>query len=360
MKIHEILTAIEARFPLARAEKWDKVGLQIGDAKTETSRILVAHEITPEVLEETQNDDCVVVYHPMIFRALENLNFADPTARLAAECIRRNLTVIAAHTALDNAAPPHALGDRLAQEIGLENIDVVAPTGKETLCKVVVFVPPEAREKVEEALWQAGAGALGNYERASFRTRGEGTFRPIEGANPYEGEVGKDELSDEWRVEVIAPEAQREKIVRAMKAAHPYEEVAYEIYHIYNTDAPYGSARAGDIPPTPLDVFAETVREKLNAPAVRLVRAGKHVSRIACVPGSGASFLDGIARAGCDCLVTGDIKHHDALKAKALGVSLVDVTHVATERSTVEMLAACFADSSVEVVRSAVETNPFS
>lgn len=360
MKVSEILSALDAHYPLSRAEKWDKVGLQIGDGAADARRVLVAHEVTPAVLEETRLGDALVVYHPMIFRPLENLNFADHTARLAAACIRREVAVIAAHTALDNVEPPNALGDALAREIGLQKVSVLAPSSSEALLKLVVFVPDSHLQAVSEALWAAGAGALGNYERASFRGRGQGTFRPLEGAKPAEGEIGRDETTDEWRLEVILPAGRQAAVVRAMWEAHPYEEVAHELYPIKNTGVAYGSARLGTIEPTRLDVYARAVQQQLRAPNTRLVRgANETVSRIACCPGSGAGFLDAAVRAGCDCLVTGDIKHHDALKAKALGISIIDVTHVATERSTIEMLATALGGQDIEIVRSAVDSNPF-
>ena len=359
MKNKQILAVIDARYSLARAEKWDKTGLQIGDANGDSDSVFVAHEITSAVVAQAPESSCVVVYHPLIFGALENLDFANHTARLAGECMRKNLTVIVAHTALDNASPPDALGDALAREIALHSVEVLAASGREELLKLVVFVPEESSSNVAEALWNAGAGAIGNYDRASFRTSGEGTFRPLAGANPRVGEIGRDETVREMRLEVLVPAAKLSAVLGAMNEAHPYETVAHEIYPIQNQGARWGSARVGEISATLLDVYAETVRRNLGAPNVRLVRAGKHVSRIACCPGSGASFLSSAARAGANCLVTGDIKHHDALKAQALGISIIDVTHVATERSAVSLLLGCFDKLPIETKRSGVDTNPF-
>lgn len=241
--IRDLLTTLDARYPLARIENWDKIGLQIGDGAAAVSRVLVAHEVTAQTLDEAAGCDALVVYHPLLFRPLENLDFSNHTARLAARCITQNLAVIAMHTALDNAPPPHALGDKLAQSLGLENIEVLKSSGREALCKIAVFTPPEAMQKVSDALWQAGAGHIGHYDQASFRARGTGTFRPLPGATPHTGIVGKLEETDEWRLEVIVPESRCEAAVRAMKAAHPYEEVAYDVYALRNTVEPYGAAR---------------------------------------------------------------------------------------------------------------------
>jgi hypothetical protein len=229
------------------------------------------------------------------------------------------------------------------------------------LCKIVVFVPPEALYQVSAALWEAGAGQIGDYDRASFRTQGTGTFRPLPGANPYSGEVGKLEEADEWRLEVIVPEAAYRNVVSAMIAAHPYEEVAYDVYPLHNAINPYGSARMGQLPAAlPLDDWARQVQQALRAPGVRVVQGRDSVNKVACVPGSGASYIDAAVRAGCDCLVTGDIKHHDALKARALGLSIVDATHTATERAAVGLIAEALSGLELEVVRCDIDTNPFS
>lgn len=360
MLVRNLLKAIDQKYSLARAAKWDKVGLQIGDENASVEKILVAHEITYEVLEQANGFDAVVVYHPLIFRPLENLNFSSHTARLAARCISLNLNVIAIHTALDHAPPPDALGDRLAESLGLQDVDVLKPDSREALFKIVVFTPPEALQKVSEAMWDAGAGCIGNYDRTAFRGRGTGTFRPLPGADPYDGEVGKQEEADEWRLEVIVPATQRGAVIDAMKSAHPYEEVAYDAYPLYNEGIAYGAARFGKLrESTLLKAYVNRVGEALGAPSVRVVVVNEQIQKIACVPGSGASYIEAAARAGCECLVTGDIKHHDALQAKALGLSLIDVTHTATERAAVPMMAQALSDLDVEVVSCDVETNPF-
>jgi dinuclear metal center YbgI/SA1388 family protein len=360
--VRDLVKAIDARYPFARAEKWDKTGLLIGDGTARVERVLVAHEVTVQTVEEARGHDAMVVYHPPIFRALENLDFSSHTVKLAAQCIAQKLSVVAVHTALDGAPQPHALGDKLAEQLGLLNVSVLKPSGYEPLFKIVVFVPPEALEKVSDALWDAGAGNIGNYDRTAFRNKGTGTFRPLPGADPYDGEIGNQAEADEWRLEVIVPATQREEVIRAMKAAHPYEEVAYDAYPLHNMAEPFGAARSGELATsTRLSEFAATAVKKLRAPGLRLVESGKtHISKVACVPGAGASYIEAAARAGCDCLVSGDFKHHDALMAQAHGLALVDVTHTATERAAIGMMADALSDlQGVKITRSAVDTNPF-
>lgn len=362
MRVQDILQKLDAEYSFARAASWDKVGLLIGDAGARVEKILVAHEVTDEVLNAATGFDALVVYHPPLFRPLENLDFKNHSVRLAARCIAQNLNVIAVHTALDHAPLPNALGDKLAQSLGLQGIGVLQPDGFESLCKIVVFVPLESLEKVQNAMWDAGAGEIGRYDCASFRSRGTGTFRPQDGANPVVGEIGKLESVEEWRLEIIAPEARKNAIVRAMKMAHPYEEVAFDIIPLQNkeTNQAFGAARVGTLArSTPLFDYAREISPKLRAPSTRVVQLKTEIQKIACVPGSGASFIEAAAQAGCDCLVTGDIKHHDALQAKALGISIIDVTHVATERASVGMMADALKNLNVEIVRSEIETNPF-
>lgn len=358
-----LLKALDASFPFARAESWDKVGLQAGSRGAEVKSVHVAYEITDAVLDEAAGSQAIVCYHPAIFRPLESLDFANPIAGFLGRILSARQNLICVHTALDGANPPRALGDVLARSLGLSNARVIAPSGKQKLVKIAVFVPPANLEAVSAAAWAAGAGKIGLYEEASFSTRGHGTFRPTEGAQPFTGQVGQRETVDEWRLEVLAPADGWRGVLAAIKKAHPYEEVAYDVYALLNEDGnqEYGPARIGDVTEQSLTDFATLVQNLLEPPSIRLVEAGPLVSQIACSPGSGASFIDAAARAGADCLVTGDIKHHDALKARALGLSIIDVTHAATERAAVPLMAdALEAVEGLRVVRSGVDSNPFS
>ncbi len=366
LNVRDITGILRNAYPFSRAESWDKVGLLIGDANMEINYLLVAHEVTDATIDEAQNvgANCLVVYHPPLFRPLENLNFSNHSVRLAARCISANIAVVAVHTALDNAPLGRALGDKLAAQLGIRDVDVFKPSGQEGLYKLIVYVPINDVERLQWAMWDAGAGAIGSYDQASFRVRGQGTFRPLEGANPTIGHIGKLETVDEWRLEVIVPESKREAVLQAMKEAHPYEEVAHDIYKFrINGGESWGAARIGHLKSSTRFVdFARHVQEKLSAPNLRLIPSKKNEIRIvACVPGSGASYIDAAAKIGCDCLITGDIKHHDALQAQVHNMSIIDATHTATERAAIEMIAEVFEqyDTCVPIVRSQIDTNPF-
>ncbi len=362
--ISTILRALDARFPFSRAESWDKIGLQIGDARAEIASVLVAYEITDALLDEAHEGDCLVCYHPLLFRPLENLDFKNHSARLAARVLHAGQSVIAVHSALDGAAPPHALGDALAQSLGLKNVRVLKASGHAKLVKIGVQVPAENLESVRAAAWSAGAGKIGQfYDEASFSLSGRGTFRPLDGANPVVGTVGAREEVAEMRLEIVADEARFAAIVAAMKAAHPYQEMAYDVTALLNRDENqgYGPARIGEIEPCDFDAFAARVGVQLVAPNLRLVRARSReneIKKVVCSPGAGASFIAAAANAGADVLVCGDIKHHDALQARALGLSIVDVTHAATERATIPLLAAALEDLPGLEVRLGAMQNP--
>ncbi len=347
--ISTLLNALDARFPFSRAESWDKTGLQIGDSNALVESVFVAYEITDAVLDAAPDCQCLVVYHPLLFRPLENLDFKNHTARLAARILRANQNLVAVHTALDGAAPPHALGDALAASLGLQNTRVLSPSGHEKLVKIGVMTPSHALEKVADAMWSAGAGSLGFYDQASFQTLGTGTFRPREGARPFEGEIGVRSEVEEVRIEVVAPENLWKSVVAALQTAHPYEEVAFDVTPLLNSEKnqDFGPARIGEIESCSLESFAAHVKNALDPPNLRVVRAvnaienqtKNEIKRVVCTPGAGASFIGAASRAGADVLVCGDIKHHDALQARALGISLLDVTHAATERATIPLMA---------------------
>jgi dinuclear metal center YbgI/SA1388 family protein len=367
--IQTLYAALDARFSFSRAESWDKTGLLVGDFSAQVRRVLVAYEVTDAALDAARQHECeaVVAYHPLIFRPLEKLDFSDRTAHLCARLIRQNQNLICVHTALDGASPPDALGDALARQLGLENARVWKPSGIQKLIKIVVFVPIEAVDDVCNALWQSGAGHIGRYDEASFQTTGTGTFRPLEGASPRVGEIGKRHSASEVRLEVVAPEARWKSIVAAMKNAHPYEEVAYDVLALENSDSnqTFGPLRIHDLsgtpfgPLTPIEPWIERAKSALKVSSVRVVvpSHNNEYAFVACSPGSGASFIPALPPS--TIFISGDFKHHDALLAKSRGIALIDVTHAATETASIELMAGALETvPDLEIVRDAMR-NPF-
>ena len=365
LTIQNLLDELNRHFPWNRVEKWDTVGLHIGDKNAPVESVFVCYEISEAALDAAAaaNAGAIVAYHPLLFRPLASLDFSDATARLAARIVRENRALICVHSALDGAPAPHALGDALAAQLELREVRVAAASGAPQLVRIVTYVPPANLDAVRDALWQAGAGQIGLlYDQASFSTAGRGTFRALESANPTIGKVGAREEIAEVQLEVTAPEEKWPAIVAALRCAHPYEEVAYNVTALLNDDRAqsYGPLRVGKVEAQSLDSWIETVRQKLNPPSIRVVVPDDFgpVETVACSPGSGAGFIEKLAPG--TTFVCADIKHHDALKARARGVALVDVTHAATETATVPLMARALENlAELRVVRESGARNPF-
>jgi len=363
VSLRGLFEALDNQFPFSRAEAWDKTGLMVGDFDAPINRVLVTYEVTDAALDAAKRGECeaVVAYHPLIFKALDTLDFSDRTAHLCARLIRENRGLLCVHTALDGATPPGALGDALARKLGIECARVWKPSGSVKLVKIVVFVPDAATSAVSQALWNAGAGAIGRYDEASFQSVGTSTFRPLEGAYPRVGKIGERSAVAEVRLEVLAPRDKWPSLVSAMKGAHSYEEVAYDVVPLENSEAnqSYGPLRLAENGGKSLDFWIARARDTLNPPSIRIA-APDDVSEfffVACSPGSGASFIPALPRG--TVFISGDFKHHDALLAKHKGVALIDVTHAATETSAIELMANSLEKvQGVEVVRDETR-NPF-
>jgi dinuclear metal center YbgI/SA1388 family protein len=248
------------------------------------------------------------------------------------------------HTNLD--AAPGGLSDRLADLVGLSETRPLAPVGGGDCVKLVVFTPPEALDAVRAAICQAGGGRIGDYADCSFRSPGMGTYRPLEGARPYAGSVGQLESAAEERLEVLVPRADIARAVAALHAAHPYEEVAYDIYPLENPCPGAGLGRVGRLPaPVTMTELANRVRDILNADRVKV--AGdrtRSAQTVAVCPGSGGDLVETAARVGADALVTGDVKYHQALAAAESGLVVIDAGHGPTERPAVALMAEFLAD----------------
>ncbi len=339
---HEIIEKIEALAPPALAESWDNSGLQVGSRETGASKVLVALTPLAEVFDEAEETgaDFLFFHHPLVFGGIESVDTTVYPGDLIARAIKNDLTVYAAHTSYD--AAPDGVSVALAHELGLTGgLEVVSPAG--TMKKLVVFVPVDHVEPVAEALAQSGAGDIGDYARCTFRTPGTGTFLPGDAANPYLGERGRLEYADEVRLETVVPTYLAAKAVAAAISAHPYEEVAYDLYPLAGNPPGCGYGRIGKLPEpmTPSDL-TDYISEKLGFPA-RLVadpEPRRSIERAAILGGSGGSFIKEVAASGVDAYVTGDLDYHDALLAESLGLAAFDAGHAATELPALAPFAA--------------------
>jgi dinuclear metal center YbgI/SA1388 family protein len=344
----------------------DKIGLQVGSVSREVRRVLVALDVTTAVVEEAGElgAELIIAHHAVIYRPLAHLRTDTPSGALAASLLRKDIAVYISHTNLDTAEG--GMNDWMAEALGLNGRDVLEEVHTDKLFKLVVFVPESHQEKVRAALFGAGAGWIGNYSHCSFNTEGTGTFLPREGSQPYIGQQGKMESAAEIRIETVVPQSARKAVISAMLKAHPYEEVAYDLYPMDLKGRSFGLGRVGVLPtPETLDAFAERVKIAFDVPFVRIVGDGsQQVRKVAVLGGSGGRYIRHASIAGADVLVTGDIDYHTAHDAEAAGLALIDPGHNAEKimkPKTAEWLQEQLRSKgyATEVFASKVNTEPF-
>jgi dinuclear metal center YbgI/SA1388 family protein len=339
-RIQDLVGLLNGLYPPALAESWDNVGLQVGDPQASVSRVMVCLDPSVGALEEAGRTgaQALLCHHPLIFSPLLSLVPVDETGRMLFQAVREGIAVLAAHTNLDRARD--GLNDWLAEALELEGAVPLQPGGDDLL-KLVVYVPAGYEKRVADALFEAGAGHIGNYDCCSFRSAGIGTFRPGAGSDPFSGTVGKQSSVRELRMETILPKERLRRAVDRMIKAHPYEEVAYDLIPLANRRPEIGLGRIGRLPQfTTLAHFADLVKRTLKVPAVRLVGApDRKVHKVALCGGSGASLLAEAVRQGADVLLTGDVKYHDARNAENRNLALIDAGHFGTEQLMVGKLA---------------------
>lgn len=361
-----IIQWMESLAPKHLAYEWDNVGLQVGSLQKSVQKVMVTLDVTPEVAQEAiENDvDLIIAHHPIIFRPLKNLRTDLPVGGLIEKLLQHNIAVYASHTNLDIAKG--GVNDWLAEKLGLKNVDVLIPTHTEKLKKLIVFVPINDEAKVREALGNAGAGWIGNYSHCTFRSRGTGTFLPQEGTNPYIGEQGKVEQVDEVKLETIFQELLEKKVLQALFKAHPYEEVAYDIYLLDQPGTTYGLGRIGYLKEEMnLTQFTEEVKLKLGVPACRVVGSHQNtVKKVAVIGGSGSKYVNQAKFKGADVIVTGDVDYHTAHDAMMTGIDIIDPGHHIEKVmiSGVKDYLEKMADENkakIKIVQSSLHTEPF-
>lgn len=352
---------------MALAEAWDNPGLQIGDPAAEVTRVMVALDPTPDVIDSALKASCqlLVTHHPLIFKPLNSISTATPHGASIQKAIRGGVSVLSLHTNYDIASG--GLNDLLASKIGLSSCVPLRITATCETVKLVVFVPCDHLERVRSALFPFCA-TQGVYRDCTFAAGGVGTFMPLDGAEPFTGTVGVLARVPEERLELQIPRTQLPRAVKALLAAHPYEEPAFDVYPLLNEGEKLGLGRIGRLPETvTLGEYAGRLREVLSAPALRYVGdPAARISKVALCSGSGASLLHDAARSGADLLVTGDVKYHEARDAEDLGMALIDAGHFPTEIIMVNeiterlgraLVTAGYTDCHVEACRT--ETDPF-
>lgn len=356
-------------FPDRLAEGWDAVGLVCGREEWPVSRVLVAVDVTEAVVAEAESLGCglILAHHPLLFRAVHSVAGNRTAGDLLTRLIEMRCALLTVHTNADRASP--GVSDALAAALGVADVRPIAPAAGPDIDKLTAFVPHENAPVLLDALASAGAGRVGAYERCAYMTDGRGTFIPGRDANPTIGMVGEVALVDEVRLEMVFPRERRGAVVDALRAAHVYEEPAFDVVELSGSDSTEGLGRVGVLQDAmPLAEFAAHVARSVPGAAQGVKFAGdpqRRISRVAVCGGAGGSLLAAATQAGADAYVTADLGHHSVADHMAAGgCAVVDIAHWASESpwtwQVAEQLAGAFdAAGGVETIVSEVRTDPW-
>ena len=338
MTIKDVTNFLETIAPRTYQESYDNAGLITGNFNEEIKSILVAIDCTEEIIQEAIDTQAnlVIAHHPIIFKGLKRLTGSNYVERTIIKAIQHNIAIYAIHTNLDNVI--QGVNKKICERIGLTNIKVLAPK-KDTLTKLVTFIPTESTEKVMEALHQAGAGQIGNYKNCSFRIEGTGTFLPGTEANPTIGTHGRLERANETRIEVIFPIHLEGSIMNALRENHPYEEVAYYLSPLTNENQEIGSGMIGELNEAlePLD-FLRCLKSSMDLKIIRHTSLLERKVKTVAVCGGAGSFLLPLAiKSKADAFISADFKYHEFFDADSK-IIIADIGHYESEVFTKDLL----------------------
>ena len=360
MNIKEITASLEAFAPLSFQENYDNAGLITGDLQWECSGIITTLDATEAVVDEAIANKCnlIVAHHPIVFGGLKKITSRNYIERTVIKAIKNDIAIYAIHTNLDNVM--NGVNRKIAEKIGLKDLQILQP--KEALLKkLITFAPVDKADEIRNAIFSAGAGNIGKYDQCSFNTPGEGTFRAGEGADPYVGEKGKVHREQEIKIEVILPAYLQQKVVRALIDAHPYEEVAFDIFPLGYFLTDVGSGMVGQLPQEQTDNdFLALLKESFNLKVVRHTGfTGKKIKKVAVCGGAGFFLLEAAKSAGADVFITSDIKYHEFFDADGQ-LLLADIGHYESEQFTTDLLFDLLTQNfpNFAVLKTGVNTNP--
>jgi dinuclear metal center YbgI/SA1388 family protein len=340
MKIREIIKELELIAPSSYQEEYDNSGLICGNKDWEFKGSVLCLDSTEDVIDEAIKEgvNLVIAHHPILFRGLKRITGSHYTERAVIKAIKHDIAIYAIHTNLDNVRA--GVNEEFANRIGLnkKGRSILMPKAS-LLLKLEVLCPKENTKQVQEAIWAAGAGRAGQYERCSFKTEGEGQFKPFGTADPHIGELGKDELVNEAKLEFILAEHLSQPVLEAMRNAHPYEEVAYFLHPLKNVNQEVGSGIVGNLEKAmPVEDFLKHVKEKMSLKFLKHTEFSKgKIERVALMGGSGIFGLEAAKRAGAQAYITADVKYHDYFEVDG-DLLLVDIGHYESEQYTRELL----------------------
>ena len=360
MKIKEILSVLEAMAPLAYAEDFDNVGLLVGDAEAEATGVLVCHDALETVIEEAVAKKCnlVVCFHPILFSGLKKITGKNYVERAVIKAIKNDVAIYAVHTALDNH--PQGVNKIFGDALGLSNTKILVPK-QHFIQKLVTFTIPDNVEQVRNALFDAGAGKIGNYEDCSFNSKGIGTYMGNENSNPEIGERFEFVEGEEIKIEVTFEKHLQSKILKALFSNHVYEEIAYEIYELQNVHQNLGLGMIGELEnPMKEADFLQMVKEKMQTGGIRHSQfLDRPIHKVAVLGGSGSFAIKNAIQAGADAFLTADLKYHQFYEAENK-LLLADIGHFESERFTKNYIVDYLTKkiSNFAIILSEENTNP--
>ncbi len=360
MIIQDVINHLETLAPLTYAEDFDNVGLLVGDKNEKLTGVLVTLDTLEKVVDEAIEKNCnlIVSFHPIIFKGLKKITGKTYVERVVLKAIKHNIAIYAIHTALDNAL--QGVNDMICNTIGLINKQILIPQSA-TIKKLTTYVPKSEAEVLRTALFNAGAGNIGNYSNCSFNTDGMGTYQGNEASNPSLGEKGKTHQEEETQISVIFAKHLESKVIKTLVNTHSYEEVAYEVVTIENKSQNIGMGMIGEFENEMTEEdFLSHLKTTMQTECVRHSRfLNKSIKKIAVLGGSGSFAINAAKAAGADAFVTADLKYHDFFTAEN-SILLADVGHYESEQFTKNLLVTYLTKkiTNFAVVLSNTNTNP--
>ncbi|OAB76175.1 Nif3-like dinuclear metal center hexameric protein [Cochleicola gelatinilyticus] len=362
MIVQDVIHILEEIAPLSYSEDFDNTGLLVGDSKAKITGILVTLDTLEAVVDEAIANRCnlVVSFHPIIFSGLKKITGKTYVARVVQKAIKNDIHIFAIHTALDNAW--NGVNAMICKKLDLKNRTILLPQ-KGTIKKLVTYVPKEDALTVRNALFEAGAGDIGNYSNCSFSSEGVGSFKGNDASNPVKGRKGETHFEEETQLGVTFESHKQSIILKALRKTHPYEEVAYEITTLENTNQKIGMGMVGSFETAKSETaFLKFLKDSMQTDCVRHSHTtGKLITKVAVLGGSGSFAIDAAKAAGADAFVTADLKYHDFFKAES-SILLADIGHYESEQFTKDLLHDALTKkiTNFAVVLSQTNTNPIS
>jgi dinuclear metal center YbgI/SA1388 family protein len=360
MNIATIISCFESIAPSAYQEDYDNAGLLTGNPDWECTGVLCTLDATEEIIQEaiTLNCNLIVAHHPIIFKGLKKINGKNYVERAVINAIKNDIAILAVHTNLDNVI--NGVNGMMADRLGMINRKILSPKAS-ILKKLFTFVPVNHVEAVRNAIFEAGAGNIGNYSECSFSVEGTGTFKGNEDTNPFVGEPGKRHFEKELKVEAVFPAYLAQAVVKALKQAHPYEEVAFDVIDLSSPHPLAGSGLIGDLPePVKENEFLELVKAKFKVQMVRHTSLlNRSVQKVAVCGGAGSFLVSKALRSQADVYITADMKYHEFFDADGQ-MLICDIGHYESEQFTIDLFADLLRKKfpTFAVLKSGVQTNP--